>query len=97
MNVLDANPDQLRKLIKYPAIVDFRVIVDADCKDAVEQVAAACRSVESDGIMPLKEPSRKSRTGKYLSYKQEVKVSSYENLHAIYAKVGALDCVKHIL
>ena len=43
MNVLDANPDQLRKLIKYPAIVDFRVIVDADCKDAVEQVAAACR------------------------------------------------------
>lgn len=97
MNVLNASPEQLRKLIKFPALVDFKIIVDANCEDALEQVTSVCQSIEPNGVRALKEPPRKSRTGKYLSYTQVVQISSYEKLQEIYKKVGALDCVKHIL
>ncbi len=97
MNILDGSPEQMRKLIKYPAVVDFRVIIKNGVDDAVAQVQNAINAIEKDGAMALKGSPRPSRTGKYLSYTQEARVTSYENLHAIYNKVGALDCVMHIL
>ena len=97
MNVLNASPEQLRKLIKYPALVDFRIIIDANCDDALQQITDVCNKIEPNGVKPLTQAPRKSRTGKYFSYTQVVQVSSYENLQEIYKKVGALDCVKHIL
>ena len=97
MNTLEGTPEQMRKLIDYPAIVDFRVIVKNGIDDALEQVQKAIDTIEHGGVLKLKEAPRLSRTGKYISYTQSVNVSSYDNLHAIYNKVGALDCVMHIL
>lgn len=97
MNILEGTPEQMRKLIKYPAVVDFRVIIKNGIDDALEQVRDAINAVEHDGAMPLQGAPRPSRTGKYLSYTQSARVTSYENLHAIYNKVGALACVMHIL
>lgn len=97
MNILEGTPEQMRKLINYPAVVDFRVIIKNGIDDALNQVRDAINAVEHDGAMPLQGAPRPSRTGKYLSYTQSARVTSYENLHAIYNKVGALACVMHIL
>lgn len=97
MNILEGTPEQMRKLIKYPAVVDFRVIIKSGIDDAIDQVREAINAIEHDGAMSVKGAPRPSRTGKYISYTQSARVTSYENLHAIYNRVGALDCVMHIL
>ena len=97
MQILNGNPEEIRKLLKYPATVDFRVIVDSGVADALDQVKKLCDAIEPGQVMALKGLPRPSRTGRYLSFTLPVKVSSYENLHRIYNEVGALSCVKHIL
>lgn len=96
MEILQGNENGLRELIKYPSTVDFRIIVESDVADAMVQVREAVSKIEPN-VRDPKDAPRRSRTGRYLSYTLPVKVRSYENLKRIYAEVGALECVKHIL
>lgn len=97
MEILHSDDQGLRELIKYPSVVDFRIIVESEISDALDQVYAAIGKIEPAGALKIKDAPRRSRTGRYLSYTLPVKVRSYDNLKQIYAEVGSLSCVKHIL
>ena len=52
-------------------------------------------------ILPIEQysifDSKKSSKGNYVSYTIPVKVTTPDNLKALYQKIGALDCVKHVI
>lgn len=94
---MDTQYEKLQKLIKYPSVVEFRVIVDADVGNSIGQIKEVINGIEKGGMREITAPPRKSAKGNYVSYTIPVKVSCAHNLKLIYEKVGAITCVKHIL
>lgn len=87
----------LQKMIEFPCVIGFRVIVDASVVNSLGEVEKVITQIEPDGFQKITDPGRKSSKGNYVSYTVPVKVSSEENLKKIYEAVGALPCVKHII
>ena len=48
-------------------------------------------------MQEITDPPRKSSKGNYVSYTIPVRVTTPDNLKALYQKIGALDCVKHVI
>ncbi len=88
---------KLEELIKFPSVVGFRVIVDSTVVNSIGEIKKVIDTVEKDGMKEITDPPRKSSKGNYVSYTVPVKVTTPENLKALYQKIGALDCVKHVL
>ena len=88
---------KLEKLIDFPSTIDFRIIVVASVADALLQIENVCNSIENNSVKKSTVPARKSRNGQYSSYTVPVTIKSPAHLQAVYEKVGALDCVKHII
>lgn len=88
---------KLEELIKFPSVVGFRVIVDSTVVNSIGKIKKVIDTVEKDGMKEITDPPRKSSKGNYVSYTVPVKVTTPENLKALYQKIGALDCVKHVL
>ncbi|MBO5565608.1 MAG: DUF493 domain-containing protein [Succinivibrio sp.] len=87
----------LKKLIKFPSVISFRVIVDAEAPDAIAEVKKAVEEIEHSGVMEITEPPRRSRNGTYISYTLPVKVTSAKNLEAIYKIISMIPSVKHVI
>ncbi len=87
----------LQKMIEYPSVIGFRVIVDASVVNSLGEVEKVIRDIEPNGFMKITDEGRKSSKGNYVSYTVPVKVYCEENLRKIYEAVGALSCVKHII
>lgn len=88
---------KLKKLIDFPATIDFRIIVEASAADALYQIENVCNSIEQGSFKKITDPARKSRNGQYISYTVPVRIKSPAHLQSVYEKVGALNCVKHII
>ncbi len=88
---------KLKKLIDFPATIDFRIIVTASAADALSQIEIVCNSIEHGSFKKITAPARKSRNGQYISYTVPIRIKSPSHLQTVYEKVGALDCVKHII
>ena len=89
--------ENLQKMLEYPSVIGFRVIVDASVVNSLGEVEKVIRDIEPNGFMKITDEGRKSSKGNYVSYTVPVKVSCEENLRKIYEAVGALSCVKHII
>lgn len=88
---------KLEKLIDFPSIIGFRVIVDASVANALEEVLRVVDTIEPDSVKDRNPEPRVSSKGNYVSYTVSVKVRNINNLKEIYTKVGSLGCVKHII
>ena len=88
---------KLEKLIEFPSIIGFRVIVDASVANALEEVLRVVDTIEPDSVKDRNPEPRVSSKGNYVSYSVSVKVRNINNLKEIYTKVGSLGCVKHII
>lgn len=87
----------LSKLIDFPKVVDFRIIVLADVVNSMGIIKETIESIETDGMQEVKTPGRVSKNGNYVSYIVPIKVSNGDNLKKLYEKIGSLNCVKMIL
>lgn len=88
---------KLEELIKFPSVVGFRVIVDSTVVNSIGEIKKVVDAIEKDGMQEITDPPRKSSKGNYVSYTISVKVTTPDNLKALYQKIGALDCVKHVI
>ncbi|MGN0915659.1 MAG: DUF493 family protein [Succinivibrio sp.] len=88
---------KLEQLIKFPSVIDFRIIVDADVINSLGEIEKVINSIEHGGMRKITQPPRQSAKGNYVSYTVPVKVTCAANLKEIYEKVSALSCVKHIM
>ena len=88
---------KLERLIDFPALVDFRIIVIAQDNEALDKIYKACEEIEAGSVKKVTAPARKSRNGQYLSYTVPVHIKSPKHLRTVYEKVGAFSCVKHIM
>ncbi len=87
----------LRKLIKFPSRVDFRIIVEANHAGALDEVRKTIAAIEPDGLLPATAAPRQSAKGNYVSHTVSVTVSAASNLEKIYKAVGMLPFVRHII
>lgn len=96
--IMDEQRTGFGDLMKFPAVVDFRIIVDAAQSDSLQQLTAGFNQLApgSCGGRTRGQP-RLSRSGRYVSYTLPVRVHSAEKLEQIYREIGALPFVKHIL
>lgn len=88
---------KLEKLIEFPSVIGFRVIVDASVANALLEVLKVVDTIEPDSVKDRNPEPRVSSKGNYVSYTVSVKVRNIDNLKTIYTKVGSLGCVKHII
>ena len=88
---------KLEELIKFPSVVGFRVIVDSTVVNSIGEIKKVVDAIEKGGMLEITDPPRKSSKGNYVSYTIPVKVTTPDNLKALYQKIGALDCVKHVI
>ena len=63
----------------------------------LEEIKKVVDAIEKGGMQEITDPPRKSSKGNYVSYTIPVKVTTPDNLKALYQKIGALDCVKHVI
>lgn len=96
--IMDEQRSGFRELLKFPTVVDFRVIVDAAQSDSLQLLTAGFNQIDPGSCGgKLRGTPRKSSNGRYLSYTIPVRVHSAEKLEQIYREIGALPFVKHIL
>lgn len=88
---------KLEELIKFPSVVGFRVIVDSTVVNSIGEIKKVVDAIEKGGMQEITDPPRKSSKGNYVSYTIPVKVTTPDNLKALYQKIGSLDCVKHVI
>ena len=86
-----------KELMQFPAMVDFRIIIDALEEDGLNKLKAEMNKLTNGQCMEVKGEPRVSSNGKYVSYTLPAKVESAELLKSVYKAVGALPFVKHIL
>ncbi|MDY6466936.1 MAG: DUF493 domain-containing protein [Succinivibrio dextrinosolvens] len=89
--------NKLEKLMEFPCVVGFRVIVDASIVNSLGEVEKAINEVEAGIMQKITDEPRKSSKGNYVSYTIPVKVNKAENLKLLYEKISALPCVKHVI
>ena len=65
----------LQKMIEYPSVIGFRVIVDASVVNSLGEVEKVIRDIEPNGFMKITDEGRKGSKGKYVSSPVQVKVS----------------------
>ena len=87
----------LRELLEFPAIVSFKIIVDARAPAALAGLVALIESIDRDALKEREFPGRASRNGRYLSYTVPVRVASAELLETYYREISGLEYVKHII
>ncbi|MBO6257976.1 MAG: DUF493 domain-containing protein [Succinivibrio sp.] len=88
---------RLQKLLDFPSLVDFRIIVDAKVLNALDEVKNCISSIEPDGLKPITKAGTPSRNGNYISYTVPVTVSSAQKLETLYTEIAKMPCVMHIL
>lgn len=96
-NKQDKNQPGFKDLMQFPAVVDFRIIIDALEEDGLNKLKAEMNKLTNGQCMEVKGEPRVSSNGKYVSYTLPAKVESAELLKSVYKAVGALPFVKHIL
>lgn len=88
---------RLQKLLDFPSLVDFRIIVDGKVLNALDEVKKCISAIEPEGLKPITRPGTPSRNGNYVSYTVPVMVSSAQKLETLYKEIARMPCVKHIL
>ena len=86
------------ELLKFPCIVDFRIIVDALKKDALNEVKKHIEEILPGSVVQeIVASPRVSSNGKYISYTVPVRVADAKNIEDLYQHLGKIDFIKHVL
>jgi len=88
---------KLGELMQFPCVVGLRVIVDSTVVNSIGEIEGTINEISAGSMQPITEPPRKSSKGSYVSYTIPVKVENIEQLKALYEKISALPCVKHVI
>ena len=73
------------------------MIVVSTVVNSIGEINKVVAAIEKCGMQAITDPPRKSSQGNYVPYTIPVKVTTPDNLKALYQKIGALDCVKHVI
>jgi len=88
---------KLQELMKFPNIVDFRIIVTKNESEPLLKLKEVIDSIEENGMQEITAAPRPSRNGNYISYTVPVKVTKADHLKKLYEKISVLAFVKHVL
>ncbi len=86
---------KLEELMKFPNVVDFRIIVTKTEPEPLLKLSEVIDSIEKGGMQEITAAPKPSRNGNYISYTIPVKVTKAEHLRKLYEKISALSFVKH--
>lgn len=91
------NQPGFKDLMQFPAVIDFRIIIDALEENGLDKLKAHLNKLTNGQCQEVKGEPRVSSNGKYVSYTLPAKVESAELLKSVYKAMGDLPFVKHIL
>ena len=89
--------NKFAELLKFPCIIDFRIIVDALEEDALNKVKQHIEELLPGSVKTVTVSPRVSSNGKYVSYTVPVEVQDADSINKLYKHLGTIKFIKHVI